>query len=570
MEKKDFVFFGNVRKDTKIGSACLSQSDRHAFVIDGVYYRHVAQFMMAAKALVFHDDAAYNKIMDATSLVDMKRAERAVVGYDDKRWCDSRFDVAMRGNFAKFSQNGELKEYLLSTGDFVLVAAYPKDKLWGIGLDAESAAKIPEENWPGQNLLGQALMRVREKLLHGEDKTPEVEKNKCQLREIEDAASSQRNVKAMLSKLKAPKKSGEREVPFVVNHANDPTPPTDKNFTAELKYVSRQMNAPVVVCMDKKAKGSWNPLSGLAVEEKVVDAHEQALLDKFDRHYRGHVYRQLLKPIKNGGRYGFKSVKQNGEVVPVLGNLSGSDVFAAVWAKLFGVRYNEKSRDDGRTLKSYFADFDFSQEGVGKGAFRAYLNEVLYTVFCEMRRSDLVPRKDIHGRVIHDERGKPILVPKYQLEEDDTKVRPQSIAPHVSPNDRSRARLKLEIAFLAYYRLSQDKNSCPLWFKPAAEAIFERREPVGDVKKAFVEKGKAPSSLAFDTELSRFRKKIRKLADKLMENVLFADEVDSARNGRALSPKKALNREWDELARSVGGHRMNSIRDNVVRGILDL
>ena len=55
-----------------------------------------------------------------------------------------------------------------------------------------------------------------------------------------------------------------------------------------------------------------------------------------------------------------------------------------------------------------------------------------------------------------------------------------------------------------------------------------------------------------------------------MENVLFADEVDSARNGRALSPKKALNREWDELARSVGDRRMYSIRGNVVRGILDL
>ena len=181
-----------------------------------------------------------------------------------------------------------------------------------------------------------------------------------------------------------------------------------------------------------------------------------------------------------------------------------------------------------------------------------------------------MPMKDIHGRVIHDERGKPILVAMYQLEEDDTKVRSQSIAPHVSPHDRSRARLKLEIAFLAYYRLSQDKNSCPLWFKPAAEAIFERREPVSEVKKAFVEKGKAPSALAFDTELSRFRKIIRKLVDKLMGNVLFADEVDGACNGRALSPKKALNLEWDELARSVGDRRMHSIRDNVVRGILDL
>ena len=65
-------------------------------------------------------------------------------------------------------------------------------------------------------------------------------------------------------------------------------------------------------------------------------------------------------------------------------------------------------------------------------------------------------------------------------------------------------------------------------------------------------------------------RKIKKLADKLMEHVLFADEMGSARNRRALSPKEALNREWDELARMVGDHQMRSIRANVVCGILDL
>ena len=171
---------------------------------------------------------------------------------------------------------------------------------------------------------------------------------------------------------------------------------------------------------------------------------------------------------------------------------------------------------------------------------------------------------------MHDDRGKPILVPRYQVEEDDDKVRRVSIAPHVSPKDGARARLRLEIAFLAYYRLSEDKKSCPLWFKPVAEAIFERHELVSDVKKVFVENGKAPSPQAFDTELFRFRGKIKKLADKLMEKVLFADEIESARNGRALSPKAALNQEWDELARMVGNRRVRSIRDNVVRGILNL
>ena len=568
MAKKDFVFFWKTSKGTVVGSGCLSQWARYGFVVDGVYYRYAEQFMMAEKARLFHDDIAYNKVMDATSPMIMKHVGRSVRGYDEHTWEAYRFNTVVRGNFAKFSQNEELKKYLLSTGSAVLAEASPKDKIWGVGLDAETAAKIPEKDWPGQNLLGKALMRVREMLLRGEDKTPEVEKNKCKLREFEDAANTQRKVKAMLSQLNAPT-GDEQEFP-VVNHANDPTPPTDRRFGFELKSVSQQMNAPVVVSMDKKAKEGGNPLSGLVVKRRVVDPREQALLDKFDRLYRGHIYRQLLKPIKNGGRYGFKSVERNGEVVPMRGNLSGAEVFAAVWAKMFGVRYNVKSSGDGRTLKSYFADFDFSEEGVGKGAFRAYLNEVTYTVFCEMLRSDLVPLKDIHGHVRHDDRGKPILVPRYQVEKDDDKVRRMSIAPHVSSNDRARARLRLEIAFLAYYRLSEDKKSCPLWFKPAAEAIFERREPVCDVKKVFVEKGKAPSAQAFDTELFRFRNKIRMLAGKLMENVLFANEVDSARNGRALSPKAALNREWDELARKIGDHRSRSIRDNVVRGILDL
>ena len=78
MAKKDFVFFGKTSKDTKIGPGCLSQRARHGFVIDGAYYRHAAQFMMAAKALFFQDDAAYNKIVDATSLVTINGGKPTV------------------------------------------------------------------------------------------------------------------------------------------------------------------------------------------------------------------------------------------------------------------------------------------------------------------------------------------------------------------------------------------------------------------------------------------------------------------------------------------------------------
>jgi len=44
------------------------------------------------------------------------------------------------------------------------VEASPKDKIWGIGLGAKSAVEKGEEAWKGLNLLGKALMEVREML----------------------------------------------------------------------------------------------------------------------------------------------------------------------------------------------------------------------------------------------------------------------------------------------------------------------------------------------------------------------------------------------------------------------
>jgi hypothetical protein len=512
--------------------------------------------------------------MDAKTPMIMKRVGRSVQGYDEDRWAAHRFNAVVRGNFAKFSQNDELKKYLLSTKDAVLVEASPKDRLWGIGIDVDTAMKTPQKDWPGQNLLGQALMRVREMLARGEGNAPEVDENKRQLREYEDIAISERMIKSELSKLNAPQKKVEKNSARVVNRSNEPTPCTDRNFGRELQSVSEQMNA-FVLEMDNNANTDGHPFGGISFREKF-NAHEKALQNKFDRLYRGYVYRQLLKPIENGGRYGFRRVTINGEIVPMKGDLSGAEIFAAVWAKLFGVRYNVKLSDKKKGfLKSYFVGFDFSQEHVGKGAFRAYLNEIIHSVFCELMYADLVPLKDIHGRVMHDKRGKPIFVPRYQVEDDDEKVKNSSFVPNVSIDDRRRTRLRLEIAFLSYYRLSADKNSCPEWFKPAVVAIFERHEAVADVKKVFVEKKKAPSSQAFDTQLCRFRQKIKKLADKLMEKVWFADErvcmaVGEARSRGALSRKKALDLEWDELARCVGDLKMRSIRYNVVRGILDL
>ena len=260
------VFFWQTREEFGF----LSQWFKSGFVVDGEYYRYAEQYMMAAKARLFGDEETQDKIMSAKSPMVMKHLGRAVRGYDEAKWAAAGFDEVVKANFAKFSQNDKLKERLLATGDAVIAEASPKDSKWGIGIDAETASKTDETNWPGQNLLGKALMKVREMLRCGEDITAEVEKNKCQLREVEDAASTQRTIRAMWSELKTPKKNGVQRESRVVNQANDPTPPTDKRFSYELKSVAEQMNAPVVVSMDKKAKGGSNPLGCLVMKRKIV------------------------------------------------------------------------------------------------------------------------------------------------------------------------------------------------------------------------------------------------------------------------------------------------------------
>jgi ribA/ribD-fused uncharacterized protein len=68
-------------------------------------------------------------------------------------WFEVKLEIMRRADLAKFTQNPDLKEMLLATGDAQLIEDSPSEPYWGIGPDGQ-----------GLNWAGRVLMEVREKL----------------------------------------------------------------------------------------------------------------------------------------------------------------------------------------------------------------------------------------------------------------------------------------------------------------------------------------------------------------------------------------------------------------------
>ena len=155
-------FWGHTPNPKKITKSCFSQWYDVYFEVDGVQYHTTEQYMMASKARLFGDEDTRSEIMNSYSPAEYKKLGRKVKGFDATIWDEKKLDIVVEGNKAKFGQNPDLKEFLLATDNAILVEASPYDKIWGIGLDRETALNGCVEDWNGENLLGCALMEVRD------------------------------------------------------------------------------------------------------------------------------------------------------------------------------------------------------------------------------------------------------------------------------------------------------------------------------------------------------------------------------------------------------------------------
>lgn len=170
-ERLKFVFFWGHEPalDGSITKSCFSQWWDCVFTVDGVEYRTAEQYMMAQKALLFGDEKIRTEIMAAGHPKQFKDLGRRISGFDQAVWNRNCREIVTRGNVAKFSQNDDLREFLLNTDSRILVEASPYDTIWGIGMSADDTRCENPNLWRGTNFLGFCLMEARDIIREGKD-----------------------------------------------------------------------------------------------------------------------------------------------------------------------------------------------------------------------------------------------------------------------------------------------------------------------------------------------------------------------------------------------------------------
>lgn len=146
--------------------------------IDGDKWKTVEHYFQAQKFQDLPGDSKIlrkkkaeirKRIQDASTPAMTKEIARSACARDNikidwKNWEDARINVMHKAVFAKFYQDAELKNALLSTNTMSLVEAMPagrSDDFWGAVIDNVSG------EGRGVNLLGQILSKVRLELMSG-------------------------------------------------------------------------------------------------------------------------------------------------------------------------------------------------------------------------------------------------------------------------------------------------------------------------------------------------------------------------------------------------------------------
>lgn len=172
MEKQKYTFFWKGKNPfSQWYGQWLSTEDHKcdgSFVIDNVMYLTAEHYMMAEKARLFNDLEKCQQILESFHPGEAKQFGREVKDFNLEIWEQNCKDIVFKGNYAKFTQHSEHKEFLIDTKGTLLIEASPNDLIWGIGLTEKKAKEMNPSEWPGKNYLGEILTKVRDEIIADE------------------------------------------------------------------------------------------------------------------------------------------------------------------------------------------------------------------------------------------------------------------------------------------------------------------------------------------------------------------------------------------------------------------
>ena len=89
-------------------------------------------------------------------------------------WQAMRMQVVYMVLKAKFTQLSFYEKALLDTGDTIMVEASP-DKTYGIGIAEAKAKMVPVNEWPGKNLMGKLMTKLKKEIFNDDLKDFELQ-----------------------------------------------------------------------------------------------------------------------------------------------------------------------------------------------------------------------------------------------------------------------------------------------------------------------------------------------------------------------------------------------------------
>ncbi len=162
--KSRFFAPSSAETDGRVTTSCCSQWFPTPFKIDGVEYLTAEHYMMAAKARLFNHSEMLQNVLACLTPKEAKAFGRKVRNFEGDVCKNHCTQILIAANHAKFTKNPALAEWLVASAPKVLVEASLWDRIWGIGMAQSNPKALDPSQWKGQNLLGFALMQVRDQL----------------------------------------------------------------------------------------------------------------------------------------------------------------------------------------------------------------------------------------------------------------------------------------------------------------------------------------------------------------------------------------------------------------------